>query len=44
MFQISNVGPMFGQHHHFHHFNPGKSLNMQKIVFLKTAILEFMKY
>ena len=21
MFQISNVGPMFGQHHHFHHFN-----------------------
>ena len=25
MFQMSNVGPMFGQHHHFHHFNPGKS-------------------
>ena len=25
MFQIGNVGPMLGQHHHFHHFNPGKS-------------------
>lgn len=25
MFQVSNVGPMLGQHHHFHHFNPGKS-------------------
>ena len=25
MFQMSNVGPMFGQYHHFHHFNPGKS-------------------
>ena len=25
MFQISNVGPMLGQHHHFHHFNSGKS-------------------
>jgi len=25
MFQTGNVGPMFGQHHHFHHFNPGKS-------------------
>jgi len=25
MFQTSNVGPMLGQHHHFHHFNPGKS-------------------
>ena len=25
MFQMGNVGPMFGQHHHFHHFNPGKS-------------------
>ena len=25
MFQMSNVGPMLGQHHHFHHFNPGKS-------------------
>ena len=21
MFQMGNVGPMFGQHHHFHHFN-----------------------
>ncbi|MBO6493012.1 MAG: glutathione S-transferase N-terminal domain-containing protein [Pelagibacteraceae bacterium] len=25
MFQMGNVGPMFGQHHHFHHFNPGKN-------------------
>ena len=24
-FQTSNVGPMLGQHHHFHHFNSGKS-------------------
>ena len=26
MFQISNVGPILGQLHHFSHFNPGKSL------------------
>ena len=25
MFQMGNVGPMLGQHHYFHHFNPGKS-------------------
>ena len=25
MFQVGNVGPMLGQYHHFHHFNPGKS-------------------
>jgi len=25
MFQMGNVGPMLGQHHHFHHFNHGKS-------------------
>ena len=25
MFQVGNVGPMLGQHHHFHHFNSGKS-------------------
>ena len=25
IFQMGNVGPMLGQHHHFHHFNPGKS-------------------
>ena len=25
MFQTGNVGPMLGQHHHFHHFNSGKS-------------------
>ena len=24
-FQVGNVGPVLGQHHHFHHFNPGKS-------------------
>ena len=25
MFQMGNVGPILGQHHHFHHFSPGKS-------------------
>ncbi len=25
MAQMGLVGPMFGQHHQFHHFNPGKS-------------------
>ncbi len=25
MAQMSYVGPMLGQHHQFHHFNPGKS-------------------
>ena len=25
MAQVGTVGPMFGQHHAFHHFNPGKS-------------------
>ena len=25
MAQVGTVGPMFGQHHQFHHFNPGKS-------------------
>ena len=25
MAQIGTVGPMLGQHHQFHHFNPGKS-------------------
>ena len=25
MFQMASVGPMFGQTHHFHKFNPGKS-------------------
>ena len=25
MFQMGNVGPMLGQHHYFHHYNPGKS-------------------
>ena len=25
MAQMGNVGPMLGQHHQFHHFNPGKS-------------------
>ena len=24
-FQMGNVGPILGQHHHFHHFNSGKS-------------------
>ena len=25
MGQMGNVGPMLGQHHQFHHYNPGKS-------------------
>ena len=25
MVQMGDVGPMLGQHHQFHHFNPGKS-------------------
>ena len=25
MAQIGNIGPMLGQHHQFHHYNPGKS-------------------
>ena len=25
MAQMGTVGPMFGQHHQFHHYNPGKS-------------------
>ena len=25
MAQMGYVGPMIGQHHQFHHFNPGKS-------------------
>ena len=25
MAQVSDIGPMLGQHHQFHHYNPGKS-------------------
>ena len=25
MAQMGNIGPMLGQHHQFHHYNPGKS-------------------
>ena len=25
MGQMAYVGPMLGQHHQFHHYNPGKS-------------------
>ena len=25
MAQIGDIGPMLGQHHQFHHYNPGKS-------------------
>jgi len=25
MAQVGYLGPMFGQHHQFHHYNPGKS-------------------
>ena len=25
MAQMGTIGPMIGQHHQFHHYNPGKS-------------------
>ena len=25
MAQMGDIGPMLGQHHQFHHYNPGKS-------------------
>ena len=25
MAQMGTIGPMMGQHHQFHHYNPGKS-------------------
>jgi len=37
MFQMGNVGPTLGQHHHFHHFNPGKSKYAEDR-FLKNSI------
>ena len=34
MAQMGTIGPMLGQHHQFHHYNPGKS-NLVKKDFLK---------
>ena len=35
MGQMAYVGPMLGQHHQFHHYNPGK-VNLEKDI-LKFA-------
>ena len=37
MFQMGNVGPVLGQHHHFHHFFPNKSKYAEER-FLKQSI------
>ena len=37
MGQMAYVGPMLGQHHQFHHYNPGKA-NLAK-----TDILKFLR-
>ena len=37
MGQMAYVGPMLGQHHQFHHYNPGKS------EFGEKGILKFLK-
>ena len=37
MFQMGNIGPILGQHHHFHHFNPGKSKYSEER-FLKQSV------
>ena len=37
MGQMAYVGPMLGQHHQFHHYNPGKS------ELVKKDILKFQK-
>ena len=34
MAQMGYIGPMIGQHHQFHHYNPGKS-KFEKIDILK---------
>ena len=36
MGQMAYVGPMFGQHHQFHHYNPGKSEWGENIYFKIT--------
>ena len=36
MGQMAYVGPMLGQHHQFHHYNPGK-VNLAKKDILKFA-------
>ena len=36
MGQMAYVGPMLGQHHQFHHYNPGKS-DLAKNDILKYA-------
>ena len=37
MMQMGSVGPMLGQAHHFHHFNPGKSDYAEKRYLDETA-------
>ena len=34
MGQMAYVGPMLGQHHQFHHYNPGKA-RLNKVDILK---------
>ena len=42
MGQMAYVGPMLGQHHQFHHYNPGKSDFGEKDIF-KLLAQKFMK-
>ena len=35
MAQMGTIGPMLGQHHQFHHYNPGKSQFGRRKDFLK---------
>ena len=37
MGQMAYVGPMLGQHHQFHHYNPGK------VNLVKKGILKFVR-
>ena len=39
MAQMGYVGPMFGQHHQFHHYNPGKSEFGEKRYFKITKTI-----
>ena len=45
MGQMGYVGPMLGQHHQFHHYNPGKSKFGEEDIlkFLKEFIKNLMK-
>ena len=33
MAQMGTIGPMLGQHHQFHHYNPGKSRIWRRKIF-----------